>query len=231
MNNNIYLNPEDLAYWYFRLNGFFTIPNFIIHQDIGIGQRTDVDMFGVRFPHRAELLENPMDDEDLFTKYPKPYIVIVEVKKDRCSLNGPWTDPKKENMHRVLHALGAFYPGYIDNIANQLYEHGFYEGEFYIMSLVCVGKRTNPEYLRRYPKVPQITWENIARFIFNRFSKYYEQKSINRQWDKSGIYLWNRFKQCRNKQDGQRAYIETIIRSLTQEKDICDNKRRLEEKA
>ena len=35
---------ENLAYWYFRLNGFLTIPNFVVHPDFGIEQRTEVDM-------------------------------------------------------------------------------------------------------------------------------------------------------------------------------------------
>ncbi len=40
------LNPEQTAYWYFRLNGFFTIQNFIVHPDIGGRQHTDADIIG-----------------------------------------------------------------------------------------------------------------------------------------------------------------------------------------
>jgi hypothetical protein len=42
------LNAESLAYWYFRLNGFFAIPNFVVHPERGVGQRTDIDVLGVR---------------------------------------------------------------------------------------------------------------------------------------------------------------------------------------
>jgi len=31
---------EKVAYWYFRLNGFLTDVNFIIHSETGGGQRT-----------------------------------------------------------------------------------------------------------------------------------------------------------------------------------------------
>jgi hypothetical protein len=50
------MNPEQLAYWYFRLNGFVTTVTFGVHPEEGSEQRTDVDVLGVRSPHRAELL-------------------------------------------------------------------------------------------------------------------------------------------------------------------------------
>ena len=38
------VTPEALAYWYFRLNGFLTTANFVIHDEGGAGQRTDADI-------------------------------------------------------------------------------------------------------------------------------------------------------------------------------------------
>lgn len=74
------IDPENLAYWYFRINGFFTMTNFIIHPDYGRKQRTDVDIMAVRFPYRAELLENTMKDDDIFF-YEKNriYLILAEV--------------------------------------------------------------------------------------------------------------------------------------------------------
>ena len=34
------LNPEKVAYWYFRLNGFLQIENFVIHPSQSGAQRT-----------------------------------------------------------------------------------------------------------------------------------------------------------------------------------------------
>jgi hypothetical protein len=79
MEKEIKIKSEKLTYWYFRLNGFLTIPNFVVHPDRGREQGTDVDILGVRFPYRAELLENPMSDDEVFTTKDKPYIVIAEV--------------------------------------------------------------------------------------------------------------------------------------------------------
>lgn len=56
------LNPEKVAYWYFRLNGFLQIENFVVHPERRGGQRTDADLLAVRFPHRAErLFDDPND--------------------------------------------------------------------------------------------------------------------------------------------------------------------------
>ena len=54
------IHPEKLAYWYLRLNGFLTIPNFVVHPDNGSNQKTDIDILGVRFPYRAENLNRQM---------------------------------------------------------------------------------------------------------------------------------------------------------------------------
>ena len=36
-----------MAYWYFRLNGFFQIENFVVHPESYGSQRTDADLLGV----------------------------------------------------------------------------------------------------------------------------------------------------------------------------------------
>ncbi len=48
------LDREKVAYWYFRLNGFLQIENFVIHSKRRSSQRTDADLLAVRFPYRAE---------------------------------------------------------------------------------------------------------------------------------------------------------------------------------
>ena len=80
------LTTEKVAYWYFRLNGYFQMENFIVHPTGKGGQRTDADLIGVRFPHRAERLiddpDNIMRDDcgTLGLSKNLTDIVIVEVK-------------------------------------------------------------------------------------------------------------------------------------------------------
>jgi len=67
MNNlSLTLNPDTVAYWFFRLNGCSTITNFVVHPDRRGSQRTDVDVLAVRFPYRHEILAFIFDR---FTKY------------------------------------------------------------------------------------------------------------------------------------------------------------------
>lgn len=191
------ISSERLAYWYLRLNGFLTITNFVVHPDIGRFQRTDVDILGCRFPYRQELLENSMlDDESIILSNDKTTIVIAEVKRRVCNLNGPWTKPEMQNMHRVLHAVGAFPDHEISAVASGLYENGTYENEICIISLLCFGAQKNHEIGKTYPSVPQILWINVLAFIYYRFKKYLTQKSMHPQWDKDGQLLWDMAVAC-----------------------------------
>ena len=201
------IDPEKLAYWYFRLNGFLTIVNFVVHPDVGRRQRTDADILGVRFPYRAELLENPMfDDEVLIQTANKPLVVLAEVKTSRCRLNGPWTDPQRENMQRVLHAVGVFSPDIIEQVAQSLYSSGVWEDENYLMTLVCLGAEESTQVKQDYPQVPQILWNHVLEFIFERFTFYRRQKSEHPQWDAEGHRLYRLACRARNKQE----FIESV---------------------
>lgn len=191
------IGSEKLAYWYLRLNGFLTITNFVVHPDFGRSQRTDVDILGCRFPYRQELLENSMlDDESVILSYNKTTIVIAEVKRRVCNLNGPWTKPEMQNMHRVLHALGAFPDQEISVVANLLYKNGIYENNTHLITLLCFGAQKNPEIGKKYPAVPQILWNDVLAFIFNRFKRYMMQKSMHPQWDDDGRLLWDMAVNC-----------------------------------
>ena len=185
------LASEDLAYWYLRLNGFLTIPNFIVHPDTGAQQRTDVDVLGVRFPYRAELLLRPMvDDKPFVDVRDRAYLVFAEVKRGQCCLNGPWTDSDSENMQRVLRAIGALRDVEIGAAAASLYNTGTFSNEVYHVSLFCFGERASLEVRQHYPAVPQKLWPEVLGFIFQRFTGYRDQKASHPQWDQTGTRLF-----------------------------------------
>jgi hypothetical protein len=54
-----------------------------------------------------------------------------------------------------------------------------------------VGDAANPGVLSRYPAVPQRTWEEVLRFIFERFQTYHNRKADHNSWDKVGKGLWD----------------------------------------
>ena len=177
-------NPERLAYWYLRLNGFFLLENFIIHPDQGVEQRTDVDLFGVRFRDRAENLDITMEDEPLWTQTTTYVsVVIAEVKRGTCKLNGPWTNEPDKNMHRVLCAIGCFPKERIDEAAKGLYMTGAFSDGECICGLVAMGSAKGKLAIK---KVPQVLFEDMIHFIHGRFQKYERQKASVGNWSVDG---------------------------------------------
>jgi hypothetical protein len=152
------IQSEQLGYWFLRLNGFLTTVNFVVHPGVGRDQGTDIDILGVRFPWRAEVIEDPMEDYPAFRGVlDRPYFVIAEVKTGICDVNGPWSKPERRNMQQVLAAIGFCASPDWDSVAQALCESGHVFLRGYFASLLCLGKTRNPSILQRYPAVPQIT--------------------------------------------------------------------------
>jgi hypothetical protein len=192
VRNEKSMNPEHLAAWYFRLNGFFSINNFVLHPSRRGAQRTDADIVGVRFPYRTEFPDEPGGDQDEFRRIvDTPYFVIAEVKRSRCELNGPWTDKGKQNVEQILRDLGPFPSKEVPVVAESLYTKGVFSGLGFYCSLFCVGNQVNPDLNASYPCVPQVTWEQILLFVAKRFDTYCRRKADHSSWDEAGQSLWN----------------------------------------
>jgi hypothetical protein len=213
----IRLNPEKVAYWYFRLNGFLQIENFVVHPTRHGGQRTDADLIAVRFPFRAErMFDDPSDimvddikrlalSSDLID------IVIAEVKTNQpCTLNGPWTQQDRQNVHRVLAAIGCLSPGRIEVASSNIYRTGFYRDDVLRIRLVAVGRGRSPEIATMYPEVTQLVWSEILAFIWDRFHRYRKQKTQVDQWDSAGLKI----KQLADKFDNADDFIGNAMHAM-----------------
>lgn len=190
------LPPERVAYWYFRLNGFLQIENFVVHPKLYGGQRTDADLIGVRFPYRAErLIDDPndlmQDDTDrLQLLADRADIVIAEIKTGRCALNGPWTNDEHQNIHRVLAAIGSLPADAIDDAANALYSAAFFDHPDHPrVRLILVGREPDGNIGQKYAGITQLTWAEVLSFIWQRFHRYSRQKAQVDQWDYVGRHL------------------------------------------
>ena len=96
------IQSEQLGYWFLRLNGFLSTVNFVVHPGVGRNQGTDVDILGVRFPWRAEVIEDPLEDHPAFTEVrDRPYFVITSARRSR----------DVEWVERDLRALKALLEG------------------------------------------------------------------------------------------------------------------------
>lgn len=202
--NTIHLDPEKVAYWYFRLNGFLQMESFIVHPPGKGPQRTDADLLGVRFPYRREMFfddpDNAMQDDVgvLSLLDDAPDVAVIEVKLNQpCSLNGPWSDQDHQNVHRVLAAIGCFPVDKIDEAAEALYTSGTYlnEGSTRVR-LISLGRERSPELEERFPDVVQITWENVFSFIGNRLHEFRTNKRDVSQWDHQILLLQELVTRC-----------------------------------
>jgi hypothetical protein len=148
----------------------------------------------VRFPHRAErLFDNPNDimaddvhrlslSRDLID------VVIAEVKTNQpCIVNGPWTRKDRQNVHRVLAAIGCLPPDRIDAAAADIYRAGVHRSDLGLrIRLVAVGQAQSKELADTYPDVTQLTWPSLLAFIWDRFYTYRRQKTQVDQWEAQG---------------------------------------------
>jgi hypothetical protein len=184
---------EQVANWFLRLNGCFTIPNFVVHPDVRGGARTDADVLAVRFPHRLELARSPrpLRDHEFFASAQKVDLVIAEVKRGECALNGPWTHPPSANMHRVLDALGIVPRASVDDVARRLYCEKRYEDEWILVRLLALGERRS---LTLHRAVAQVTWRELLAFVHGRFQAHERQKADHDHWDCAGRLLWRAYK-------------------------------------
>jgi hypothetical protein len=181
-------SPERLAYWYFRLNGFMTIENFLVHHETQRNPRTDVDILAARFAYRQENSDRPMVDDPRVTACETfANIIIAEIKKGKCRLNGPWTDPGHRNMERVLSSIGCVRQDEIALAAQSLYGAGKWSNHIATVRLFAVGERTN-DYLVVGPE-QQIVWTSVIKFCVGRLYEYRLQKASQGQWAQDGRRL------------------------------------------
>lgn len=174
---------EDVALAYFRFNGFFTIPGFIIHPgEPGNFPRTDVDLVAIRFAHSyeahgyVELLDDPLI-------VPKEtsgchLIYLVEVKAGNARVNGPHSYKKKRNIHRALYRVGFCPREELDKVADNIYdslnaEYPIDEDQSatHVVRYVTVSKYKG-KLAKKYPCILQVTFDDIAKFFLERFGKY-----------------------------------------------------------
>lgn len=182
------ITSERLAYWFLRLNGFFTIYNFIVHPEAAdtdgrYRQQTDVDVMGVRLPYRRENRKRPMEDHPLFRTECMQF-ALAETKSSTCGLNDSWRDAARENMQKALSAAGIVPPQDVDKVAAQLYASGQFRTDALWVRWLFFGRNFNSDLQTEFPDVPQLLWANdVLPFIHERFNGYRLEKRAHNQWD------------------------------------------------
>jgi hypothetical protein len=147
------------------------------------------------------------DDLRFRSQREKPLFIIGEVKRGECKLNGPWTDPLKQNLQYVLGAIGAIEPPMIDAVAASLYTEYIHEDDKRRIVLLAIGSRPNMEYQRERKGLDQILFAEMLSFIYRRFHDFRMQKRDHKQWDNVGQYLYAEAER------DEREFVSTVLKT------------------
>jgi hypothetical protein len=181
---------EEVANWYFRLNGFLQIPGFVLHSEVRRQQISDADILGVRFPFSHETLhEVRMTDDRWISQSTLPgqvLFVIGEVKVGKCGVNGPWTDRTRGGMEKVIRRIGFAPDEMTQAIADSLYNQLVWQNDDFAVQYVAIGASSNHELSTRFRKLKQLVWPEIAAFLFERFGGFGPIKGVPTQWPRFG---------------------------------------------
>ena len=211
------LDPEAVAYWFFRLNGCLTIKDFTLHpiRKAAGSALSDVDVVAVRFPYRHELEDShigPMIDHELFLQaalHNRIYVALCEVKTGKARINTPWTRDDTV-ITKALHRLGMFPYERVREIAPRLRETGIFTDENFVVQIViaCGVVWDNLSL----PGITQLTWkQHILPFIYQRFRTYHAYKSHIDTWSGDGKLLF-RLAISASSED---AFVKAIIDGFT----------------
>lgn len=179
---------EAVTSWYFRLNGCFVLPNYLLHREGGGGQLTEFDLLAVRFPYRSEMASSniPMCDDAMFSASVVPTLFIVECTRGRCKLNNLWRHSDAGKVSDLLDAVGiTTHEERNAAVADLLNRHSF-DGASCAIKVIAVGSTINSGL-----NVEQVTWPHTLKFIHRRLNEYKVEKADHSQWDPLGKRLYD----------------------------------------
>ena len=89
-------------------------------------------------------------------------------------------------MERVLRAIGCVDAQGVHQAASALYENGLWQNGTVSVRLFAVGEEKSHLVI---PETQQLIWNEVIRFLMERFSEYRRQKSSVEQWTADGKKL------------------------------------------
>jgi len=162
-----------LAYWYLRLNGYFTVEDFSLHPDTKNDRGTDADLLAVRFPFSQENPGRHCFERDTSLIIPQGIdFLLVEVKAGICYINSTtWGNPKEAHVQYALRWIGFWdSEKEINEIAAEIYETGMWTNQNATVRFCCIGKEENFDLQAAHPKLVQKSLSHVVDFVRQRFT-------------------------------------------------------------
>ena len=179
---------EELAYWYFRMNGFFLVRNFI-HHSIGHDDGADSDLLGLRLKSVGEIMWDPGERcfqeltwdraQPEFKKFlqegtkdwKENIAIIVEVKSGigKASTENAF---EKTRLHAALTRLGLHANE--ANINELAAKKEMKLGDWQILKFLACRKSNEDSMAGNYYTIP---FDHMIHFISKRFDDYPKKRS------------------------------------------------------
>lgn len=202
---------EEMAYWYFRLNGFFLLDNFVLHNDgLDSTHSADIDILAIRQKYTFESVGGREADkhELLFKNFDdnKNIGIICEVKAGRSTPNDILLR-RRDRLRYGLERIGFFSHSKVNELVVKLSSDPVVSGEYH-----QVGKVLITDDGRDIPGFICISLEEIHKFLKRHLRRYIDPKSRSKQFFPSPVIqqiIWEIEQEAKKKRllrAGQRAY-------------------------
>ncbi|MGH2330695.1 hypothetical protein [Thermoanaerobacter mathranii] len=182
---------EELAYWYFRLNGFFLLQNYVLH-NIGQGEQrgtADCDLLAIRFSYVYEEVGGQSNDWDRekFLEWgldieKDNLALIVEVKSgenvERSEIEKSFSSKR---LKTALYRFGIFPREDVHRICKNLLEQKYIKESSWIIGKVAVTEH------KKEGNWLNVTLKEIDDFIFKRIKTYLRDKNADRIYFSSSL--------------------------------------------
>lgn len=176
---------EEIAYWYLRLNGFFPIPNFVVHRTPQVVHSTEIDIIATRPEHVFEEIGGQPDDWDPelagLVDFNRPLGVVCEIKTGNYQAENLFCEP---SLQYAVGRLGLVPAEEIDNVTRSLNDRALFEyGERVGIFKLLVSN--DHDLSDRYYSKPL---SDLERFIEGRVRKYPQEKYGDRMFFSSELF-------------------------------------------
>ena len=187
---------EEVARFYLKLQGYFTLNNFALHKDLSAYDlTTEADLLAVKLKHSCEhLARRRLADcpklEHILQSGRRSIFLIVEVKSSACSINASWDCERNPRGSEANHLYAIKRAGLwsvrdAGEIAKEVAARGRWENSESVVQYLCVGAETGATSGR-----PTVLFRDIARFMVHRFLPFLPLKIPERQ---GALRAWGQF--------------------------------------
>ena len=182
---------EIFVAWYLRFNGYFTVPNFVVHAGDDptrtsrgvVGNRTEVDTIAIRLPYSREESGTPFPtDENLIDGAKGRFdVVVAEVKSGKSnSPNKIWRNGETSHIEYLLRFLGWHEDkDKMAGAAKALIERYTVEEPNLRVRYIIFAERVNATWSGR--GVKYITIADCIRFISEERGQCWASSGIGRR--------------------------------------------------